>query len=114
MNTVKSIELQTDWIEIGPLEAVPRLGARVIKTSHGDIAIFRSNGDEVFALDDRCPHRGGPLSQGIVTGCQVICPLHDWCIRLDDGCAEAPDEGHANTYPVRVDNGRVYLSLPVA
>lgn len=114
MSAVKPLKPQANWIEVGLLEAIPRLGARVVKTVRGDIAVFRTNSDEVFALDDRCPHRGGPLSQGIVTGCQVICPLHDWCIGLDDGCAVVPDEGHTNTYPVRVDKGTIYLALPSA
>lgn len=100
-----------NWIEIGPLQDIPRLGARVVRTGAGDIAVFRTRDDSVFALDDRCPHRGGPLSQGIVTGCQVICPLHDWCIRLEDGGAEPPDEGSSGTYAVRVDEGVIYLAL---
>lgn len=100
-----------DWIEIGPLEAIPRLGARTVRTARNTIAVFRTRDDRVFALDDQCPHRGGPLSQGIVTGCQVICPLHDWCIRLKDGEAEAPDEGRTGTYPVKVDDGVIYLAL---
>lgn len=104
-------ETNSKWIEIGPLEAVPRLGARIVRTGLGDIAVFRTRDDSVFALDDRCPHRGGPLSQGIVTGCQVICPLHDWCIHMENGNAEAPDEGHTGTYPVRVDDGIIYLAL---
>lgn len=114
MGVVEAIKPQPTWVEVGPLEAIPRLGARVVETAQGDIAVFRNNQDDIFALDDRCPHRGGPLSQGIVTGCQVICPLHDWCIRLDDGCAEAPDEGHTGTYSVRLENGVIYLLLPAA
>lgn len=113
MGTVVDLNAKTQktWLEIGPLKAVPRLGSRVVKTRQGDIAVFRTGNDEVFALDDCCPHRGGPLSQGIVTGCQVICPLHDWCIRLKDGQAEAPDKGITGTYPVKVDAGVIYLSL---
>ena len=99
------------WIEIGTLEDIPRLGARVIKTSVGDIAIFRTAVDEVFALDDRCPHRGGPLSQGIVFDKRVACPLHDWVIDLQRGCAEAPDEGCTKTYPLRIEAGRVLIAL---
>lgn len=105
MGAVVSLHSQeAEWIEVGPVDAIPRLGARVVKTSTGNIAVFRTRDDDIFALADRCPHRGGPLSQGIVTGCQVICPLHDWCIRLEDGGAEAPDEGHTRRYPTRVDD----------
>lgn len=104
-------EENSAWIEIGAMDAIPKMGARVVRTAHGDIAVFRTRDDQVFALDDRCPHRGGPLSQGIVTGCQVICPLHDWCIGLADGEAMPPDEGHTGAYPVRITEGVVYLAL---
>lgn len=114
MGAVVDMDQKHKWIEIGPLEDVPRLGSRVVKTENGDIAIFRTRDDQVFALEDRCPHRGGPLSQGIVTGCQVICPLHDWCIRMEDGEAEAPDEGQTGTYPVKIDDNMIYLSLQLA
>jgi nitrite reductase (NADH) small subunit len=101
----------SDWIDIGTLADIPRQGARVVKSADGDIAVFRTLDDEVFALRDRCPHKGGPLSQGIVHGNKVACPLHDWKIHLDTGMAVAPDEGCAARFPVRVDNGRVLLSL---
>ena len=99
------------WIEIGPVEDIPRQGSRVVKTASGDIAVFRTLDDEIFALRDKCPHKGGPLSQGIVSGKRVTCPLHDWKISLDTGMAAAPDEGCAARYPVRVRDGRVSLSL---
>ncbi len=97
------------WIEVCALEELPRRGARVLRRAEGDIAVFRTGDDRVFALRDRCPHRGGPLSQGIVHGHQVTCPLHDWKIRLDQGRAVAPDEGCTPCFPVRVEDGRVYL-----
>jgi nitrite reductase (NADH) small subunit len=100
------------WTEIGNIEDIPRQGARVIRTAQGDIAVFRTAADEVFALRDRCPHKGGPLSQGIVSGKKVTCPLHNWNILLDSGEAVAPDQGCAATFPVKVVDGRVYLSLP--
>jgi nitrite reductase (NADH) small subunit len=101
----------TDWIEVAHLDDIPRQGARVVKTAQGDIAVFRTLDDEVFALRDQCPHKGGPLSQGIVSGKRVACPLHDWKIALDTGLAVAPDEGCAARYPVRVSDGVVSLSL---
>jgi len=100
-----------EWIEVGALEDIPRQGARVVRRPDGDIAVFRTLDDEVYALRDRCPHLGGPLSQGIVHGRRVACPLHDWKVHLDTGAAVAPDEGCAARYPVRVENGRVLLSL---
>ena len=99
------------WIEIGSLDDIPRQGARVVKCADGDIAVFRTLDDAVFALRDRCPHKGGQLSQGIVYGNKVACPLHDWKINLDTGLAVAPDEGCAARFPVRVDGGKVFLSL---
>lgn len=101
----------TDWTEICPLEQIPRLGARVLPTPGGNISLFRTSDDRVFALTDRCPHRGGPLSQGIVHGHFVTCPLHDFVIDLTTGKAVAPDEGCANSYPVRVEQGMVLISL---
>ncbi|TCJ11556.1 nitrite reductase small subunit NirD [Parasulfuritortus cantonensis] len=101
----------TDWIEVAKLEDIPRQGARVARTAVGDIALFRTLDDQVFALRDQCPHKGGPLSQGIVSGHKVACPLHDWKIALDTGIAQAPDEGCAARYPVRLENGVVRLSL---
>ena len=105
----------TEWINICRLNDIPSLGSRVVQTAQGDIAVFRSTGDEVFALHDRCPHKGGPLSQGIVAGKTVTCPLHGWKIGLDTGAAEAPDEGHVDCLQIKVDAaGEVWLSLAAA
>ncbi|HXY98485.1 MAG TPA: nitrite reductase small subunit NirD [Stellaceae bacterium] len=100
------------WRDVGSLLEVPRQGARVVATPGGDIAIFRTAGDAVFALDDRCPHKGGPLSQGIVHGGSVTCPLHNWVIDLATGRAAAPDEGCVRCIPVRLEKGRILLGLP--
>ncbi len=107
----KVMQIADDWTEIGSLDEIPRQGARVVRCASGDIAVFRTLDDEVFALRDCCPHRGGPLSQGMVHGRKVTCPLHDWKIDLDTGIAVAPDEGCAARYPVRVEGRRVFLSL---
>ena len=101
----------SNWIEIGALKDIPRLGARVVRTANGNIAVFRTEGDEVFALDDRCPHKGGPLSQGIVHNRRVTCPLHNFVIELESGKAVAPDEGCTHSHPAKVENGIVWLSL---
>jgi len=100
-----------NWIEIAGLEDIPKLGARVVKTDTIDIAIFRTSSDHVFALKDECPHKKGPLSQGIVHDNTVTCPLHNWKIDLASGQAKSPDEGCTNSYPVKVENGRVFLGL---
>ena len=101
----------TDWIEVGNLEEIPKLGSRVINTTMGNIAIFRNSKDEVFALKDQCPHKGGPLSQGIVHDRSVTCPLHSWVLGLDDGKAKGPDEGCTNAYPVKMSDNIIYISL---
>jgi nitrite reductase (NADH) small subunit len=101
----------SEWMEVGKIEDIPRLGARVINTPEGDIGVFRNAEDEVFALRDHCPHKGGPLSQGIVHGSRVTCPLHNWNIELETGEAVAPDEGCAASYPVKVEDGVVLLGL---
>ncbi len=98
-----------NWTQVCPLDAIPKLGSRVVSSASGDIAIFRSDGDEVFALHDKCPHKGGPLSQGIVHGGTVTCPLHSWKIELASGEAQAPDVGCANTFAVKVEDGQVLL-----
>lgn len=99
----------TTWIDIGALEDIPVRGARVIKTSAGCVAVFRTNEDEVFAIDDRCPHKGGPLSEGIVHGKSVTCPLHNWVIAFETGEAQGADTGSVGTYPAKVEGGRVML-----
>lgn len=100
-----------NWLDICALDEINPLGSRIIAGPKGDIAIFRTADDQVFALDDRCPHKGGPLSQGIVYGQQVACPLHNWQIDLASGEALAPDVGCAHRHAARVENGRVQLSL---
>ncbi|HEX5126607.1 MAG TPA: nitrite reductase small subunit NirD [Rhodocyclaceae bacterium] len=103
----------SNWKSICALTDIPALGSRVVASvQHGDIAIFRNSNDEVFALHDKCPHKGGPLSQGIVHGRQVTCPLHSWKIGLDSGEAAAPDVGCTKPFQVKVEDGTVFLSLP--
>jgi nitrite reductase (NADH) small subunit len=99
------------WVDIGALDDIPRQGARVVASARGDLAVFRTIDDAVFALDDLCPHKGGKLSQGIVHGHNVTCPLHNWVIALGDGQAQAPDEGCVHRVPARVREGRVFLDL---
>ena len=98
------------WIEICAVDDIPRLGARVVRRAAGcDVAVFRTADDRVFALLDRCPHRGGPLSEGIVFGTSVACPLHAWTIGIDTGEVVAPDRGCVKRFAVHIDTHRVYL-----
>ncbi len=100
-----------NWYKVATLADIPPQGGRVVKTRQGDIALFRTADGKVFALRDQCPHKGGPLSQGIVCGNHVTCPLHGWNISLENGQAAAPDVGCARPYPVRVEGEAVYLEL---
>ena len=100
----------SDWKVICRVDDIPVLGSRRVKRAKGlDVAVFRNDQDQVFALLDRCPHKGGPLSQGIVFGTSVACPLHNWTIDLAGGCAKAPDEGCTPRFAVKVDDGIVHL-----
>ncbi len=99
----------SDWIEIGKLDDIPRRGARCVNTPIGRIAVFRTADDEVYAIEDRCPHRGGPLSQGIVHGAQVTCPLHNWVFSLETGLAQGADEGAVRTFALKRDGGRIFM-----
>ena len=101
----------SDWKTICKVEDIPVLGSRrVARDGHTAVAVFRNGENKVFALLDRCPHKGGPLSQGIVFGESVACPLHNWTIGLDDGCARAPDAGCTQKFTVKVDGDQVQLS----
>lgn len=100
------------WIDVGPLTSLPTRGARVLRAHGYAIAVFRTGSDEIFALRDLCPHRGGPLSQGMVHADRVTCPLHDWVIDLRTGRATGADEGYTRTFRVRVESGRLLVDVP--
>jgi nitrite reductase (NADH) small subunit len=99
------------WTPIGSITDIPRHGARCVETPQGKIAIFRTMEDRIFAIDDHCPHRGGPLSQGIVHGTAVTCPLHSWVISLETGKALGADEGTVRTIPVKVEGQQIFIAL---
>ncbi|MER0236693.1 nitrite reductase small subunit NirD [Fulvimarina sp. MAC8] len=98
------------WITVGRVEDIPRLGARRIEAGFATIGLFRNADDEVFAIEDKCPHKGGPLSQGIVHDGCVTCPLHNMVISLRSGEVQGPDEGGVRTFRVRLTDGEVQLS----
>jgi nitrite reductase (NADH) small subunit len=99
------------WARVCALDDIAPLGSRVVASAQGDIALFRTADDRVFGLHDKCPHKGGPLSQGIVHGETVTCPLHGWKLGLPDGEAVAPDRGCAKTFTVKLEAGAVWLKL---
>ena len=98
------------WIDVGALADIPVRGARVVKTPTGCIALFRTATDQAFAIEDRCPHKGGPLSQGIVHGQSVTCPLHNWSIDLQSGNALGADVGNVKTVALKIKSGRLLLA----
>lgn len=103
--------IMNEWVKVCAVGDIPQLGARVVKSAHGDIAVFRNAEDEVFALLDKCPHKGGPLSQGIVFGRHVACPLHNWSIGLADGEAMAPDVGCTRRFECQVEDQAVFIKI---
>jgi nitrite reductase (NADH) small subunit len=103
--------MMSEWKTICAVADIPVLGSRRVQRARGpQVALFRTADDQVFALLDRCPHKAGPLSQGIVFGKAVACPLHNWTIALDTGCAREPDEGATPSFTVRVEEGQVLLN----
>jgi nitrite reductase (NADH) small subunit len=101
----------SQFLDLCGLDEIPRLGSRVVEAASGNIAVFRTADDRVFALNDKCPHKGGPLSQGIVHGDRVACPLHGMLIQLESGTAVAPDEGCVKRHEAKVEGGRVFLRV---
>ncbi|MEQ6203962.1 nitrite reductase small subunit NirD [Sulfitobacter sp. HNIBRBA2951] len=97
------------WIDVGHINDIPLRGARLVKTPVGCVALFRTSEAEVFAASDTCPHKGGPLSEGIVHGRAVTCPLHNWVFSLETGEAQGADEGQIPTYQVKLEGCRVLL-----
>jgi len=100
----------SEWIDIGTVADVPALGSRVVKAPGGDIAVFKAADGRLFALRDRCPHKGGPLSQGMVHGHSVTCPLHNWVISLESGEAQGADQGCAHRIPLRIVGERILMA----
>jgi len=103
-----------NWVAIGSLDDIPRRGARCVKSGDMTVAVFRTADDRVFALEDKCPHRNGPLSQGIVHDGCVTCPLHNWVISLETGQAQGADDGSVITVPVKLEDRRILISLEAA
>lgn len=100
-----------NWIAVGTIGDIPKRGARCVKNGDMTIAVFRTADDSVFALEDKCPHKNGPLSQGIVHDGCVTCPLHNWVISLATGKAQGADEGETRSFPVRLDGDTILLGM---
>lgn len=106
-----TLAVKTKWVDIGAIASIPVLGARVVKSQAGCIAVFRTGEAEAYAIDDSCPHKAGPLSQGIVHGKSVTCPLHNWVLSLETGEAQGADTGRVRTFPLKVEAGRILLDV---
>lgn len=100
-----------NWCSIGTIDDIPRRGARCVKHGEMTIAIFRTADDQIFALEDKCPHKNGPLSQGIVHDGCVTCPLHNWVISLENGQAQGADEGKTMVFPIKLDEKTILIDL---
>ncbi len=106
-----TMNVEPQWKAVCALSEILPLASRRLKRADGvEIAVFRTSDDQVFAVEDRCPHKGGPLSQGIVFGNKVACPLHNWSIDLAAGEAVAPDKGCVTRFPAKIENGQVFVS----
>lgn len=101
------------WIDIGALDDIPIRGARKVKTRQGCVAIFRTEEATVYATSNTCPHKGGPLEEGIVHGAKVTCPLHNWVFDLETGEAQGADEGRIATYPTKIEDGRILIDAAI-
>jgi nitrite reductase (NADH) small subunit len=107
---VQDTRTAADWLDIGPVDQLPALGARTLPVQGGEeIAIFRTANGSVYALVNKCPHKAGPLSQGIVHDTTVTCPLHNWRISLITGEALGEDKGCTPVIPVKIDGGRILI-----
>ncbi|MDQ6953858.1 MAG: nitrite reductase small subunit NirD [Mariprofundaceae bacterium] len=100
-----------NWIEICSLDEIPPSQARTVNIGNASIAVFRLSDDRIKALENRCPHKNGPLAEGIISGDDVLCPLHNWRIHLEDGQVAAPDQGCVKTYSTKIEHGIVFLDL---
>ena len=114
--------MNTSWIRIAPTDQSPPREGRAVVIGDREIALFNLGpstalgaADQFLATDNQCPHKGGPLCDGIVTGSSVVCPLHAWKVNLDTGQVERPAHGKdhcVTTYPTRIEDGVVLIGLP--
>lgn len=101
-----------NFVRVCNIDDIPHQGARRVETAIGEVALFKTSDGQIFALKNQCPHKHGPLSEGIVHGHAVTCPLHNWVIDLQTGEAMGADNGCTPKLPVDVhSDGQVYLGL---
>lgn len=98
------------WILVEGAENIPVKEGRRVKYGEREIALFNL-GTEFRAVDNQCPHKAGPLAEGIIAGSAVFCPLHNWKINLENGCALSGGTGQVKTYPVKQINQKIYVAF---
>ena len=98
------------WYPVSAAESIPPREGRKVTHKDFEVALFNV-GDGYLAVDSRCPHKQGPLADGILSGKSVFCPLHNWKISLESGCAMSGGEGCVKTYPVKVVDGSVCVAF---
>jgi nitrite reductase (NADH) small subunit len=100
------------WLQVCTLHELSRAGVRTLALPELNVAVFRLADGRVFAIEDRCPHRGARLSAGVIYDAdKIACLDHGWGIRLADGEAEAPEQGCVLTFPVKVEDGLVFVLI---
>ncbi|GAB5435719.1 Assimilatory nitrite reductase [NAD(P)H] small subunit [Falsiruegeria mediterranea M17] len=103
----------SQYIDIGTLEDIPQRGARVVRTPEGEIAVFRTADDQIFAIDEWLPGKAGPLSNGIQHGTCVTDPMRNWVFDLRSGVAQGADDGHLRVWDLYLQDGRIFLTSEV-
>lgn len=103
--------ITSQWVDVCALEDIPVRGARRLSWKQQELGVFRTSAHEVYVIDNKCPHKQGPLTEGIVHDTGVTCPLHNFVIDLPSGRARGADEGCVKTFPVEVRDGRVIVDV---
>lgn len=103
--------LETQLVKVAHVDEIPYQVGKEVSVDNIEIAIFRLSSGKFKAVENRCPHKQGPLSEGIVSGEFVFCPLHDWKIDLTSGDVQKPDDGCVQTYSVEVMNNEVFIRI---
>ncbi len=101
------------FVSVARFDDLPDRRGVCVTAGRCEIALFRIDG-EVYAVDNSCPHRGGPLSEGDVINTQVYCPMHAWGFDLRTGLSHTNLRAHVRTYPLQITDGRVEVALEEA
>lgn len=100
----------THWQPVARTHEIPVREGRKVSFEGHEVALFNL-GEKYLAVDNRCPHKQGPLADGLVSGESVFCPLHNWKISLENGCALSGGEGKVKVYPVKIVNQSVCIAF---